>query len=358
MRWISHIENELWSLVLSFFYPLNCWHILYILNNSFHFAARIISDLNFSPELEERTKLSAHYTEGWEKPRCMIFGPFAGRKTPIPTKSLSIYIPRAQSRLILKKSKACRVLMLQQVLNPGVPSHAKRLQHMFHQNYSQTPGNMWAARCSYVAQLKDPDTFDRDMLQVQDGQKATMSKCQGTDRYAAEHWVYSHPAAPCDLDSNVDYTTALQIVLDPPKGPYTKELKKAPRFEVTAYHWTREDCKAVARLCRDALRNIASSMVQNRQQIGGAGFFSRHPEQLWEIKRHSNTAHWRHAHRDKKLSIKRQHSHCETSWNNGRYREILWNILKQELVLTLRWVAEWLSSLDILTLLPFSTLSS
>lgn len=61
--------------------------------------------------------------------------------------------------------------------------------------YSQTPGNMWAACCSYVAQLKVPEAFDRDMLQVQDAK----SKCQGTDGFAAEHWVYLNPAAPCDL---------------------------------------------------------------------------------------------------------------------------------------------------------------
>ena len=220
----------------------------------------------------------------------MIFGPFAGRKNTDPNQVVIFTFQGLKVDSFSRSQKPAECLCYNRCCIPGVPSHPKRLQHMFHQNYSQTPGNMWAARCSYVAQLKDPDTFDRDMLQVQDGQKATMSKCQGTDRYAAEHWVYSHPA-PCDLDSNVDYTTAFQIVLDPPKGPYTKELKKAPRFEVTAYHWTREDCKAGARLCRDALRNITSSMVQNRQQIGGAGFFSRHPEQLWEIKRHSNTAH-------------------------------------------------------------------
>jgi len=37
--------------------------------------------------------------------------------------------------------------------------------------YLQTPGNKWAARCGHVAQLKDPQNFDQDMLKVQDAEK-------------------------------------------------------------------------------------------------------------------------------------------------------------------------------------------
>ena len=244
-----------------------------------------------------------------------------------------------------RSQKPAECLYYNRCCIPGVPSHAKGLQHMFHQNFSQTPGKMWAARCSYVAQLKDPDTFDRHMLQVQDGQKA-MSKCQGTDRSAAEHWV-SHPA-PCDLDTNVDYT-ALQIVLDPPKGPttpsHTKELKKAPHFEVTAYHWTRD--------CEGWGETLSRRLAQYRVLYGtepaadwwGWIFFT--PSWAPTLGDQAPLKH---------RSLKTCSQGQKTEHQAAAFT--LWNILKQELVLTLMWVAEWLSSLDILTLLPFSTLSS
>ena len=62
--------------------------------------------------------------------------------------------------------------------------------------HPHSPGNMWAARCSYVARLPDPSTFESAMRVVA---KSRGGKCKpwsvGLGRFSAEHWVLSHPSA-------------------------------------------------------------------------------------------------------------------------------------------------------------------
>lgn len=83
--------------------------------------------------------------------------------------------------------------------------------------FPHVPGNMWAARCSYVSKLIQPKEFQSAMEQVfeeRDGGKETRcpprggeaDNCYGMGRFSSEHWVLSHPSArPCDLDSNPKY---------------------------------------------------------------------------------------------------------------------------------------------------------
>ena len=53
--------------------------------------------------------------------------------------------------------------------------------------------------------------------------------CVGADRYAAEHWVHSHPSVrPCDLSTS-DYTWNYAGI---PTGDFEKKLESAPRFEL------------------------------------------------------------------------------------------------------------------------------
>ena len=108
--------------------------------------------------------------------------------------------------------------------------------------YAQTPGNMWAARCGYVAKLKGPRNFDKDMLDVPYGQLTELELCVGSNRFAFEHWVQSHPdAAPCDLDTNVKYPGWGPV----PSSSFSKELKKAPRFHLSIYVsavWKKSEC--------------------------------------------------------------------------------------------------------------------
>ena len=218
--------------------------LLILLHAAFFSAARNIADLKLSPEMDTKIQLSAHYTAAWENITLHDLWSFCREKNTDPNQ-IVVYLHSKGSSSV--RDQEIKSLQSAYVTTGAVSQECLHMPNncnicstrMSPLPYSQTPGNMWAARCGYVALLKDPATFDQDMLQVQDAKEHKYQICIGTDRFAAEHWVYSHPAAaPCDLDTNVNFTTALQITLHPPKGPYTKELKKASRFELTAYHWT------------------------------------------------------------------------------------------------------------------------
>eukprot|EP00438_Fugacium_kawagutii_P006854 Skav225074 [mRNA] locus=scaffold6117:18506:19462:+ [translate_table: standard] len=105
--------------------------------------------------------------------------------------------------------------------------------------YAQTPGNMWAARCSYVANLADPQTFDLAM-ETLPWSNETANICLGRERFAREHWIYSHPdAAPCDLDAGVDFVNGFG---SPRSSTFIHDLKRAPRFKLAMYHWNKTAC--------------------------------------------------------------------------------------------------------------------
>jgi hypothetical protein len=69
--------------------------------------------------------------------------------------------------------------------------------------HPHSPGNMWAARCNYIKLLLDPMQFERNMTQFYNMNKMRDSPSKiGTGRYAAEHWVHSHPSLEaCDLST-------------------------------------------------------------------------------------------------------------------------------------------------------------
>jgi hypothetical protein len=69
--------------------------------------------------------------------------------------------------------------------------------------HPHSPGNMWAARCSYIKLLLDPLKFEQKMEQFYIINKMKESPPEiGTGRFAAEHWVHSHPALKaCDLST-------------------------------------------------------------------------------------------------------------------------------------------------------------
>jgi len=107
------------------------------------------------------------------------------------------------------------------------------------------PGNMFRARCSYIAKLPDPSTFAGAMKEALAGQWVEVYEkepsCRGLGRMALEHWVLSHPdAAPCDLyqDLGSGGRTFLFGYNDlPPLGDFSKVLAPAPRFPLQAYHF-------------------------------------------------------------------------------------------------------------------------
>jgi hypothetical protein len=95
--------------------------------------------------------------------------------------------------------------------------------------HPHTSGNMWLARCDYIAQLFNPlMTSDHEVFN-------TNSSCKGWGRYLAEHWVHSHPSVkPCDLYPGKEFTWDYYNV---PQGALLeqRELKLAPRFKFEDY---------------------------------------------------------------------------------------------------------------------------
>ena len=98
--------------------------------------------------------------------------------------------------------------------------------------HPHTSGNMWAAKCEYIKQLIDPTEFGVKMDQLynngvrqkkSEGQEAAI----GTGRFAAEHWVHSHPKVqPCDLSTS-DYAWDY----DGFPAVDTFNLEVAPRYD-------------------------------------------------------------------------------------------------------------------------------
>eukprot|EP00438_Fugacium_kawagutii_P016857 Skav219689 [mRNA] locus=scaffold817:135089:135880:- [translate_table: standard] len=124
--------------------------------------------------------------------------------------------------------------------------------------HPHVPGNMWAARCSYISKLLDPTLFPQEMAKYyQDAERFQGFECPpgrgccvGRGRFALEHWVLSHPdVQPCDLDSSSAYKRGypktdleLQAVTNFVSNPNVqKVLKPAPRFDLATY-WLNDRC--------------------------------------------------------------------------------------------------------------------
>ena len=74
--------------------------------------------------------------------------------------------------------------------------------------HQHAKGNMWLAKCSYVATLLAPPQFQKSMdtywgrlgFMISGPPHMQGTPWVGTGRYAMEHWVHSHPSVrPCDV---------------------------------------------------------------------------------------------------------------------------------------------------------------
>lgn len=98
--------------------------------------------------------------------------------------------------------------------------------------HPHTSGNMWLARCDYIAQLIDPLALKEGKLPEKFGED---NPCKGRGRYLGEHWVHSHPSVkPCDLYPGKEFTWA-HLRVPPIDGDITKQLEVAPRFKFEEY---------------------------------------------------------------------------------------------------------------------------
>lgn len=117
------------------------------------------------------------------------------------------------------------------------------------------PGNMWTARCTYVRRLLPPKSFADRMDKVvntfkrlRDTRKRLnttffpqMPHMMGRKRFAAEHWLGSHPSllSPCDLSAHV--TANMSEWLHPDEGdhlsPADFSLGHSPTYSIEFTHW-------------------------------------------------------------------------------------------------------------------------
>ena len=106
--------------------------------------------------------------------------------------------------------------------------------------HPHTAGNMWLARCEYVQKLINPLEFDLRMARTAHAEKyVSVPWCVGLGRFAAEHWIHSHPSnMPCDLSPD-DYIWGYSRV---PRGNFEMKLEPAPRFEINKYVKKRHSC--------------------------------------------------------------------------------------------------------------------
>lgn len=110
--------------------------------------------------------------------------------------------------------------------------------------FSPTPyfymsGNMWVSHCSYISKLIHPSNFTstmNEMVQSAPIEKfGDISKLKhydiGLGRFAAEHWVASHPdSCPCDVYPGTKYRDSRFHL--PVKNTWIPELLRAPRESV------------------------------------------------------------------------------------------------------------------------------
>lgn len=249
-------------------------------------AEPTMSNFNLSSELEKRAKIIAHYPTGWENVTLHDPWSFCRKKGTDPDQ-LVVYLHSKGSFRGLSDPGLWKV----QSFHRGYVTRGALSQECLHMPkdcnicstrmtpfpYAQTPGNMWAARCGYVANLKNPLTFGEDMMKTPDdvpivrGMRGSAAFCTGKSRYAHEHWVYSHPhAAPCDLDTK--RAAPMAKLLPGNSAAISKRICKKHLVSTCKHTVGEEDIAwAWEKLFQNDSKHIIFCMARNHQQTGGAG---------------------------------------------------------------------------------------
>lgn len=218
-------------------------------------ALQDVAELKLMPSLARRTKLLAHYTAGFENLTLHALWSFCRESTTAPEQTV-VYLHSKGSF----HSKHGRNSEMRQYLSEGALSE-ECLQmpkecnvcssRMSPTPHPHTPGNMWAARCGYVAKLKDPKTFSAEMHNTPDAHRGR-AWCVGRGRFANEHWIHSHPwAAPCDLDTSTAY---IKGTISAYASKFAKQLVRAPRFDVDVFRTSSGSCLGLGASQKERLK--------------------------------------------------------------------------------------------------------
>jgi len=205
-------------------------------------ALKDLSRLKLSKQLAERTKLIAHYDQGFEELTLHDLWSFCKHNGTDP-EQLVVYLHSKGSFHKWKGQAATdRYYLTSGALSKECMHMPKTCNvcssRMTPVPHPHTPGNMWAARCGYIAKLIDPKKFREKMDSDFLGRHNGAPWCVGRGRFSDEHWVNSHPeTAPCDLDTNQSFVSG-----HPMTRTFEKELKKAPRFPIATYHVSWVEC--------------------------------------------------------------------------------------------------------------------
>jgi hypothetical protein len=102
--------------------------------------------------------------------------------------------------------------------------------------HPHTPGNMFLARCDYVARLIDPTKFPLRMNDVPGVQNETVEWRYGSGRFSSEHWIGSAPTMkPCDLYNSGQYAWGYTNLPEMVDVRNDFKLLPAPRFPMVVY---------------------------------------------------------------------------------------------------------------------------
>ena len=142
--------------------------------------------------------------------------------------------------------------------------------------HPHTPGNMWLARCDYIANLIDPFAYDKQKLHKNFYEH---NSCRGFGRYFFEHWINSHPSvSPCDLYPGKEYIWGYENI--PEVGDLVKEMKLAPRwFDIDSYK--RPEYKNRNRCITTNKQNVAERMWNYEQLYNITASTIKKNEKWW-----------------------------------------------------------------------------
>ena len=119
-------------------------------------------------------------------------------------------------------------------------------------------GNMWVADCSHISKLLSPNEFQKRkghvVVKIEEMKNRTKKSppwMLGIDRYAAEHWLFSHPdISPCEVFSSSDKNPTLIYgrnisvgEFNPPKLQHIQETMITKKANSRGNFWYDKECK-------------------------------------------------------------------------------------------------------------------